>query len=904
MRSVRCLTCFLFLGLASLAAFASSGASPRALSEVERQAVALALDYISFGPEAWWETLSEDAPLRGLDRQDGLREIEVRLGPKQGARWRLQTVSPKLADRFAAFSVEYPSGMEESLLVELQNFPGAGWRLVSLRTLSEPTPEPVPVGEAPAAIGPSTTRGPGAESNAPIPWALLALLAIGLLLLGLAGRKLRGPFPAGREFAKANGLGYLLLLVTVSSAILSCSKAQAPEPQAAVEEEGKVESLLRLGALLPLRRSLALDEVWQDGAKNTGLEAESPLAQRIARIWRAQRALLSNDLATCETLLGKPIFGEPLPLVHLLRGRAQLIRGQDVETSLAYRKLLETDFDHDGITLEAAQNLLFSGYEQQARRALEAAVEYGSREAYVYYTLASFAVYDNRFDRASELFLTAWHLRPIVRSDVFSTTAFSALLDRPEVRAVLHLDSPLEPIPLRLDDKVRPIDLPAGTSAQLLGSLLRLDIQDFELQIPGGSTLALPSTISVDAGEWLHAEEQQALTALDGTRMAAQKRGNLSQPQLLKQVETAAVALARRRRWADLTELTAGLEHPDSILPPGLTRLRAASLHHQGREEEARRLLISLAKDNLEAGRKDPDTFFQLADLFASSGDYDLALKLAAKGNQQSPLFASDLRIDRLRMDRRLAQSYRVHQSRHFEIRYPRDRSPFLAERLAGLLELERKRLLPWIPTTSTERTEVHLLPFQEFMRTFSGGIEVLGLFDGRIRVPMADLPSFHPQVVAILSHELAHAMIAQATDDSAPNWLHEGLAGVMEMQATEINSMPDYHRTSGLLSLPVLQGVLAGFAHPKLVAQSYDQAAWTVRYIANVYGAAHIRRLLAAFKDGKTTEEAIDETFGLPMPAFDTAMRRWWLERAPKAVHSPVRVYRLNPDNSISLAR
>jgi hypothetical protein len=51
------------------------------------------------------------------------------------------------------------------------------------------------------------------------------------------------------------------------------------------------------------------------------------------------------------------------------------------------------------------------------------------------------------------------------------------------------------------------------------------------------------------------------------------------------------------------------------------------------------------------------------------------------------------------------------------------------------------------------------------------------GLYDGRIRVPVAGA-SRSPQLFErVLSHELAHAMITAVAPRGVPSWLHEGLA-------------------------------------------------------------------------------------------------------------------------------
>src|SRR5688572_7380101 len=67
-------------------------ADPRPINDAEREAVTVVAEFLSRGPEALFERLSPDAPLRALPREDALAELAARTGPGAGARWTLQTI--------------------------------------------------------------------------------------------------------------------------------------------------------------------------------------------------------------------------------------------------------------------------------------------------------------------------------------------------------------------------------------------------------------------------------------------------------------------------------------------------------------------------------------------------------------------------------------------------------------------------------------------------------------------------------------------------------------------------------------------------------------------------------------------------------------------------------------------
>lgn len=111
----------------------------REISEVERAAVQLTVDYLSAGPEAVLGSLATTSRLKKLPVSQAVAEIEVRLGPPKGAAWKLQTIERSLSDSTAAFEVNFPSGIDE---VVVMNFvkEGSRPRLSGFRILAEPVP--------------------------------------------------------------------------------------------------------------------------------------------------------------------------------------------------------------------------------------------------------------------------------------------------------------------------------------------------------------------------------------------------------------------------------------------------------------------------------------------------------------------------------------------------------------------------------------------------------------------------------------------------------------------------------------------------------------------------------------------------------------------------------------------
>jgi hypothetical protein len=198
------------------------------------------------------------------------------------------------------------------------------------------------------------------------------------------------------------------------------------------------------------------------------------------------------------------------------------------------------------------------------------------------------------------------------------------------------------------------------------------------------------------------------------------------------------------------------------------------------------------------------------------------------------------------------------------------------------LFEKERVRLEDWIPLREgSEKIDVDLVAWKEFRAVYSG---MLGLFDGRVRVPLAEVRQVeHPAVVALISHEIAHALLDQASDGRAPHWFHEGLAQHVQIQQELLNPIPGYRMTGRFLAFPLLESVLGSYADRELVTIAYDEAAWTLHYLEQKHGRETIFELIRSFAEGLDSDAALQRVFGWSPSEFHRHLDRWWQEEAPE---------------------
>ncbi|HSS51693.1 MAG TPA: hypothetical protein VLX28_22340, partial [Thermoanaerobaculia bacterium] len=836
------LLCVLTAAGTALAAPAPAG--PRPLTDAERQGVVFAAEYLERGPAAWWDHLSRTSPLRRLGREAALAEIEVRAGSPAEAQWELQAAAPELSASGAVFALQFPSGLDDTLILGLVK-EGEGWKIDSLRISAEPVAANAAMSASAAmSATPETPEMSGGPQNKPaghrfglLPlWMTGGIVGIGLVLLLAAWdqRSRRGV---------ALGLGIAgALVVAAALAMVFLPRVLGAPGTASAAIRGAEPDFAELRSLLPLRRALTQPGGTVPEAAPAVVRGPGAVG-RVAGLWWTQHLLGRMDLQGVDGLLaGFPSPGR-FPLAELLRARLAFLRLQELPTATAYQRAATVGAPQEGLLAESAQAFLVLGFRDHALAFLRQLQELGSRRADTYLELAETAVRDHRLAEAEALFRTAWRLQPIARSEVMGRPALIALFQDAEIRRLVHLDSATDPVVTCAEVSRRALSPPAGFEARLLGETLRLTRGPAELRIPGGCDLAPPGTRVDYAGLWNDEREEKLLAGLPALLAAARTPGALAQPSLRRQTEGTAEALAGRQRWGEVLTLTEGLSQEVASLPSGLLRLRAEALRRAGREKEARDLLVRVVQGDKAGQRMDPETLYQLADLLTAEGNFDMALKLVAKANAALPFEAGDERIRQLQMEKRLAASSQIYRSPHFEIHYPPLRGEAFAKEAARILEAERSRLQAWIPLSSAKSTEVHLLHFDDFQAGYSPGMDILGLYDGKIRVPLGDAPRFVPFVVSILTHELAHAMIAERTGSRAPHWFQEGLAQHVEMLQEGVNPIQGYRDKSNLLGFPLLEPAI-GSLSPALVAIGYDEARWTLHYVEHRYGREGIRRL------------------------------------------------------------
>jgi hypothetical protein len=770
--------------LAILLFAVSATAQPRPINEAEREAVMMAASFLDRGPEALYERLAPDAPLRALPTQQALQELAARTGPHAGARWSLQTAS-----RDVAFHVTYPSGYDDGLLFRMKRS-GNRWMLYDVLTLAE-------------------SRGSAAAPAVPRDDWSKPLLIAALLLAVLA-------IVAWWKSRVLSVIAFVVAACGVALAHLTPAASKPPLP------------FPELRTLVPLREALARgDEL----ALPRNL---SPAARDVASLW----ILASGAALSVPGNAGDPLAGlhsaKHTPLAEIMRARLALAKDDRKAAQQAFGRALAIPPLRDDVALEAATSNFFVNDPRFA----------DSRDARWHYARRDLA--------------TAWRLQPVPREELVRDPDLLPLLRDPGVRSMVSYYGAEEPAPRSPSLGKSPIALPPRSKAFTCGELLRIELADAILEVPGGAALAPRDARVVPATQWKQQDDAAALR--DAETLLEALRGTGSQPHGGRphggnrlRVLRAAEALARHNRWRELLTLTDSVpvsSSPELLLP------RIGALLRANRAADARALAEQMTP-------RTPGARLAVGDAMTNIGAWDLAERLYGSIDAKE-------RQQQLALRRELATNGVPIATAHFDIRHDPAMNPAIAARIGDLLEAELIRLQQKLPPLESHRVTVNVVYWDAF-RAGTGSDHILGLYTGEILFPFAVVNRFKPELVAIITHELTHALVAQATGDNAPRWFQEAVAQRFELVPVQENAFHD-RAPETVLPVPLLDAVMDEATDE----DTYRIALTFLRFLESRYGETAIAKLIASFAEGKNSDEALLALTGKSLDALNRDFRAW----------------------------
>lgn len=221
----------------------------------------------------------------------------------------------------------------------------------------------------------------------------------------------------------------------------------------------------------------------------------------------------------------------------------------------------------------------------------------------------------------------------------------------------------------------------------------------------------------------------------------------------------------------------------------------------------------------------------------------------------------------------------------HFIIKYDKETDFGFAERVGELLEGMHDEICRHFNWTPAKPTVIEIHPsHRSFSIRIAGRpfIATVGACTGRCIAfvqPRGRPPFGRFNWEHMLRHEFTHTVTMGVTGNRIPHWMTEGLAVHEEPQARSWDWKNALAQRVVDGELFTLQTIDWGFQRPRRGDDrnmAYAQSEWMVEYLEEKFGEKAVPELLAAFRDGKTQDEAFTGVLKTTPVEFDAAFTKW----------------------------
>jgi tetratricopeptide (TPR) repeat protein len=208
--------------------------------------------------------------------------------------------------------------------------------------------------------------------------------------------------------------------------------------------------------------------------------------------------------------------------------------------------------------------------------------------------------------------------------------------------------------------------------------------------------------------------------------------------------------------------------------------------------------------------------------------------------------------------DSRTARGYDQKRLSHFIVTYEGETMEGTGRMAIDTLERAHASLVSDLGFSPSDPVGVVLYTRHSY-REYDGPHYGGGKFDGKIRLPVKDVPWGDAHINKILRHELAHAFFHAATGQQhEPRWLNEGLAEYAAgVRARDVQQTVAPHLAGG----GTLEHCLTQTLYD--CPMFYPAATSLVNYLIEVRGMGGIRDILSGLGEGEDIDHALRRTAG-----------------------------------------
>jgi tetratricopeptide (TPR) repeat protein len=285
---------------------------------------------------------------------------------------------------------------------------------------------------------------------------------------------------------------------------------------------------------------------------------------------------------------------------------------------------------------------------------------------------------------------------------------------------------------------------------------------------------------------------------------------------------------------------------------------------HDGRPQDA---LAPL--ERVVSGERDLEVRLLLARLYDQRDEADRAVRHLQAVLEHDPEHPEARRLlAKVERERDAEARFERVATDHFVVKSRRARDRHVTRAVQAALEVAWTRVGAQLDYHPAERVTVVLYDASQFRSVTRVHNWVTGLFDGKIRLPLARTAPPQPILERLVTHEYAHAAIHDLTRGRAPRWLQEGLAQVLEGTSAD-----PFLRIPGSLTLTGLEALVTD-ADPVRARAGYDIALWVTEDLLRRGGLSTMRTLLDRLAAGEPLTGAVTRVYGLRLAELESQWR------------------------------
>jgi len=239
----------------------------------------------------------------------------------------------------------------------------------------------------------------------------------------------------------------------------------------------------------------------------------------------------------------------------------------------------------------------------------------------------------------------------------------------------------------------------------------------------------------------------------------------------------------------------------------------------------------------------------------------------AIRSWKRSLAIRADPGVERLlakaQKDAAAEESFSENQSSHFTLRFEgKQTSESLRRAILSTLESQYDELAQMLGASPRDSVAVILYTNQAFFDVTQAPSWTGALNDGKMRIPVSGLDSLTPDLARVLRHELAHSFINYISRGRCPQWLHEGIAQMVEPRNLTARGqrLAQLFQAQRAIPYNLLEGGFMSLSSAEATV-AYDESLAAVEYIQETYGMSDVQRILHRIAEGSSPEAALRAT-------------------------------------------